>query len=334
VPVISRRRHVVLVLALAAAVLLGGTPAQALPAADPDGGNGALQDKLQAAARGYTAAAAKLAASQRRQAQLDTQIRAKGLEVDILAHEAGEVAATAYQTGRLTGMGMLLAGGTPDDLLDRLEMLEVRVREDDRSLHELAVARADLTARRDALAAEIRTQRAQVDEMAKRKKDAERALAAAGGGASVGGPSGGTASAGWAPRNADGSWPPESCSVDDPTTSGCLTPRTLHAYQEARKAGYTHYTSCWRSGGSGEHPKGRACDFAAATGGFGGTASGADRDYGDRLASWFLANADRLGVLYVIWYKRIWMPGIGWRSYTGDGTPSGDHTNHVHLSVQ
>jgi hypothetical protein len=39
-------------------------------------------------------------------------------------------------------------------------------------------------------------------------------------------------------------------------------------------------------------------------------------------------------VLYVIWYKRIWLPGSGWRSYSGDGTPAGDHYNHVHLSVQ
>jgi peptidoglycan DL-endopeptidase CwlO len=136
-----------------------------------------------------------------------------------------------------------------------------------------------------------------------------------------------------APRNADGSWPTESCTVDDPTTNGCMTPRTYHAYQQTKIAGFKHYVSCWRSGGGGEHPKGRACDWAAATGTFGGVATGAERTYGDQLAMWYVKNADRLGVLYVIWFRQIWLPGSGWRAYSGSGSPSAEHTNHVHLSV-
>jgi hypothetical protein len=108
--------------------------------------------------------------------------------------------------------------------------------------------------------------------------------------------------------------------------------RTLHALQQARKTGFNHFTACFRNGTWGEHPLGRACDFAAAPGGFGGVATGADRDYGNRLAGWFIANADRLGVLYVIWYHQIWNPVVGWHYFSGDGTPSGDHMNHFHLS--
>src|SRR5439155_1071010 len=123
-----------------------------------------------------------------------------------------------------------------------------------------------------------------------------------------------------APRNPDGSWPKESCSVKDPTTSGCLTPRTLHALEEVRKAGLNHYAACFRSGGSGEHPLGRACDLAANATGFQDVAAtGADKAYGDKLAGFLLANADRLAVLYVIWYRQIWMPATGWRTYHGDG---------------
>ena len=92
--------------------------------------------------------------------------------------------------------------------------------------------------------------------------------------------------------------------------------------------------SCHRNGGSGEHPKGRACDFAAQKGGFGGDATGGDKTYGNNLAAYFLRNASKLGVLYVIWYRQIWLPSSGWRSYSGaGGDPSSDHTNHVHLSV-
>jgi hypothetical protein len=123
--------------------------------------------------------------------------------------------------------------------------------------------------------------------------------------------------------------------VNDPTTNGCITPRMLHAMQQAQAAGFTHYVSCYRPSGSGEHPKGRACDFAADKNGFGGVATGASKDYGTRLANYFINNSDGLGVLYVIWFRRIWLPSSGWKAYSGgNGDPSSDHTNHVHLSVR
>ena len=107
-----------------------------------------------------------------------------------------------------------------------------------------------------------------------------------------------------------------------------------HARDEARQAGFTRFTKCFRHQNSGEHPKGRACDFSAHKGTFGGAATGADRTYGNRLADFFISNSSGLGVLYVIWYRRIWLPSSGWKSYSGaGGDPSSDHTNHVHLSV-
>jgi hypothetical protein len=52
------------------------------------------------------------------------------------------------------------------------------------------------------------------------------------------------------------------------------------------------------------------------------------------LASFYIHNADALAVQYVIWYRQIWMPSTGWRTYgSADGSPSGDHTNHVHIST-
>ena len=76
------------------------------------------------------------------------------------------------------------------------------------------------------------------------------------------------------------------------------------------------------------------CDLSAATGGFEDVdAGGGDKTYGDNLAAYFVNNADRLGILYVIWYRQIWMPGTGWSSYSGSGGPSATHTNHVHISM-
>ena len=74
--------------------------------------------------------------------------------------------------------------------------------------------------------------------------------------------------------------------------------------------------------------------FAAQKGGFGGDATGGDRTYGNNLAAFYVRNADRLAVLYVIWYRQIWLPSSGCKSYSGaNGDPSSDHTNHVHLSI-
>jgi hypothetical protein len=108
----------------------------------------------------------------------------------------------------------------------------------------------------------------------------------------------------------------------------------LNALQQAEKANFTHFVACFRQQNSGEHPKGRACDFAADKNGFGGTAIGSSKDYGNRLANYFIHNSSKLGVLYVIWFHRIWLPSSGWKAYTsGNGDPSSEHTNHVHLSV-
>src|SRR5262249_39273698 len=80
-------------------------------------------------------------------------------------------------------------------------------------------------------------------------------------------------------------------------------------------AGFTRYTACWRPGSWGEHPLGRACDFSAHSTGFlDQAATGDDKAYGDRLAAWFLANSNRLAVLYVIWYRQIWLPATGSRA--------------------
>src|SRR5262249_61328655 len=107
-----------------------------------------------------------------------------------------------------------------------------------------------------------------------------------------------------------------------------------HARDQAKAAGFIRYVSCYRSTeDGGEHPRGRACDFAAAINGFGGQAEGEERTYGNNLAAFFIFNASRLGVLYVIWYRQIWLPGSGWRAYSGCCDPSSMHTHHVHGSV-
>ncbi|MGQ5262390.1 coiled-coil domain-containing protein [Micromonospora sp. ZYX-F-536] len=315
--------------------------AAAAPDGDEEGGTPALRAQLEAASKGYLDAKRALDTSVQRQQQLTTQLKATETELTQRSGKVGEIAGVAYRTGRLGTMSALLNSNTPEGFMDRAAALDAVAANEDRVLRDLLATKDQANRTRIALDGEIREQRKQVTVMAKRKEQAERALTVATTKprttADSGGSNRGTsaANAQAAPRNSDGSWPSESCSVNDPTpATGCITPRTLHALNQAKAAGFTRYVSCHRSGGSGEHPKGRACDFAAQKSGFGGDATGGDKTYGNNLAAYFIRNADRLAVLYVIWYRQIWLPSSGWKSYSGaGGDPSSDHTNHVHLSV-
>jgi hypothetical protein len=329
-----RRLQPVLAMLAAVAVLLVAPPAAH---ADPDdeGGSKTLRAALESAAKGHVDAKARLDASKKRQKQLQTtleQSRAKAKELEV---RVGEVANRAYRQGRFNTMTLLLNSASPDAFMERALRLDQMAQVDGKVLigYRDAVTKAQQA--KAAIDLEVKEQEKQVKVMAKKKQQAEQALASVGGGATAGGfVNANSPLAKAAPRNSDGSWPKESCTVNDPTTSGCITPRLLNAYQQARAAGFKRYTSCFSQRSSGEHPKGRACDFAAATGGFENVnASGGDRTYGNNLAAYFVKNASRLGVMYVIWYRQIWLPGTGWKSYSGSGGPSETHTNHVHLSV-
>ena len=336
-----RRLSAVLVLAVAASVLLWGAPASPLgsPAlaapTDPEGGSKTLRDALESAAKGQAEAIRKLNASKKRQTALQNTVKQSEASAKSLENQVGAIANRSYRLGRTSTMTMLLDSSSPDLFLERVQRLDMMAQLDGQVLTRY---RGDLTRAQQAKAAidkEIAEQQKQVKALTKKKKEAELALGSVGGGADAGGfVSTSSALAKAAPRNSDGSWPKESCTVDDPTSTGCITPRMLHAYQEARSDGFSHYTVCWSERDSGEHPKGRACDFSAnATTFKDAAATGSDKAYGDRLAAYFVKNADRLGVLYVIWYRQIWQPGTGWKSYSASGGPSVVHTNHVHLSM-
>jgi peptidoglycan DL-endopeptidase CwlO len=304
------------------------------PGPGNEGENTLIRDVLAQSGREYAKAKAKLDASKKRQLELDLQLRRAQERLADLSSEVGAVAAESYRTGRLGPMSVLLNSISPDSFLQRAQAMELITVRDDRQLRDLNAARAAAAEAKAAIDTEAREQEKQLAIIAKQKQDAERALAQAGGESTRGFVSLTSPVASQAPRNADGSWPSQSCSVNDPTTSGCITPRTLHALQEAKKAGFTRFVSCYRPGGPYEHPKGRACDFSAERNGFGGVAQGGDRTYGNNLAAFFVRNSSKLGVLYVIWFKQIWFPATGWRAYhSGNGDPSSDHTNHVHLSL-
>ncbi|WP_370872142.1 coiled-coil domain-containing protein [Spirilliplanes yamanashiensis] len=334
----SRRRVRTALVALLAtvAMLVAPAPATAYAPNDDEGGTAELRDALEDAARGYADAKIKLDNSKKEQLKYSLELQKWQVAAEDLRVRVGLVARQSYRMGRATTLSMLLQSGSSADFLDRATRLDMIGQVDARQLQLYLEAEGRVKQAKLAIDQEIRAQQAAVNQMAKKRKSAENALAKAGSnGASGGFLSANSPLAKPAPRNSDGSWPTEKCIVEDPTpATGCITPRTVHALRQAQAAGFTRYASCKRTGGGGEHPKGRACDFAADRSGFANeNATGGDKAYGDRLAAYFVKNASRLGVMYVIWYREIWMPGSGWRSYSGSGSPAATHTNHVHLSM-
>lgn len=145
---------------------------------------------------------------------------------------------------------------------------------------------------------------------------------------------------------------PEPCSVQDPTTSGCLTPTALRLHDAAvarfgdpGRGAPIRSITCWSEHAwnpSSDHPDGRACDFFPAA--YGAFAEGEDLADGWSVAQWTREKADEMGVRYVIWQGRIWYRGSsdaadGWgRPYGGGGVydpddATGGHFDHVHVSV-
>ena len=309
--------------------------AAAAPGPGDEGGTASLRQQLEAAGKGFIEAQAALDASIKRQTDLTQQVTENEARYAALSTDAATIAIAAYRNGGdLRTVSALLESGSPDSFYERAATLRAISVGNDRNLRELTRLRKKLAEDKAAIDAEVLAQQQQRDVMAKKKADAERALR----GATSSQVNAGSGSARPAPRNANGTWPRESCSVREPDRNeGCVTPRMAHLIAEAKAAGFGRYRSCWRAyNDGGEHPIGRACDFAAASGGFGGVAVGDDKAYGDRLANWLIANASRLAVYYIIWYRRIWHvtnPGV-WRSYSGaTGAPNTDHTNHDHVSI-
>ncbi|SBV28389.1 hypothetical protein GA0070620_3932 [Micromonospora krabiensis] len=321
----------------ALAVLAGPAPASAAPNPSTPSGHEEdaepqlLTDVIELTNRKYTAAKATLEKSKKRQVELALEVKRAQDELDALAPQVSEIAAQSYRTGRIGAMAMLLESNSPDSFVQRATGLDELNLVNSQKLAEVNAVKSRAELAKLAIDAEVREQQKQAAIMAKQKRDADKALALVGGKGFTGGLVSATSPvARVAPgRDADGDWKPESCSENDPTTSGCITPRTLHAYKEVKRAGFNRFVGCYRSGGPWEHPKGRACDWSLQKSGFAPWHNNDTRMYGNNLAAFLIRNADRLGIYYVIWNRQIWFPATGWKSYSG---PS-NHTDHVHMSL-
>ena len=51
------------------------------------------------------------------------------------------------------------------------------------------------------------------------------------------------------------------------------------------------------------------------------------------IASFLQAHAGELNIKYLIWRQRIWYPGGSWQGMADRGSPTANHIDHVHVSV-
>ena len=330
-----QRRWAVLLAFVLAAIAYAVPPAAAAPgdsapSIDDEGVPSTLREVLDSTGRGYLKARTALGRSKQRQLALRLDLEQAEARRDDLLPGVRRMAGEAYRTGRVTSVGVLMSGTDPGRFLERAQALYEINQLNDSRLRALNAAVAAADSARGAVDREVAEEQRQLTAMAQQKRAAEKALALVGGAELTGGLVDATSPiARAAPRGSDGQFRDESCSQPDPTTGGCITARTLNALREAKKARFTRFVGCYRPGGPFEHPRGRACDWSLRSRGYSPARTTDEKVYGNNLTAFLVRNADRLGILYVIWYRKIWFPATGWKSYTGPK----DHKDHVHMSM-
>ncbi len=81
-----------------------------------------------------------------------------------------------------------------------------------------------------------------------------------------------------------------------------------------------------------DHPSGRAADIMMPNGG-----TGSDVQLGNEIARYFQKHAREYGIYYMLWRQKMWKAGdpVGaWTSVSDRGSPTANHMDHVHITVE
>jgi hypothetical protein len=78
----------------------------------------------------------------------------------------------------------------------------------------------------------------------------------------------------------------------------------------------------YRAGDWGDHGSGQAVDVMTS-----------DFAQGDAVAAFFQEHAAEFNIKYLIWKQRYWAPGGSWSLMEDRGSPTQNHMDHVHVSV-
>ncbi len=112
---------------------------------------------------------------------------------------------------------------------------------------------------------------------------------------------------------------------DGSATESGLTPDAVTLFRSVCNA-FPALSSYGGYDAHGEHSSGKAIDFMI----------NGDSSLGQAVADWAVAHAGELNLYDVIWQQHIWTPvrsSEGWRSMPDRGSPTANHFDHVHISV-
>jgi hypothetical protein len=112
---------------------------------------------------------------------------------------------------------------------------------------------------------------------------------------------------------------------DGSATESGLTPSAVTLFRAVCNA-FPALSSYGGYDAHGEHASGKAIDFMI----------NGDSSLGQAVADWARAHAAELNLYDVIWQQHIWTPersSEGWRSMPDRGSPTANHFDHVHISV-
>ena len=110
----------------------------------------------------------------------------------------------------------------------------------------------------------------------------------------------------------------------DGSVENGLVPGAVRVYRAVCHA-FPQITSYGGWDAHGEHSSGKAIDIMTS-----------DKALGDQIAAFLQSHASELDLYDVIWWDRIWTPvraAEGWRAYGDHGSPTANHMDHVHVSV-
>lgn len=109
------------------------------------------------------------------------------------------------------------------------------------------------------------------------------------------------------------------------------TPRMAAIRDEiVQTFGAPYPVGCLRSTAD-DHGEGRACDFMMSAGG--AHPSAENQALGTQIAQYGIANADRLGIKYIIWEQQIWQSTARQWTWMNDrGGATANHYDHVHIT--
>ncbi len=120
------------------------------------------------------------------------------------------------------------------------------------------------------------------------------------------------------PAAATGTW---SGGTTGKCTSIGLIPNAV-ALCSAVDSSYGPPTIGGRRNSNDEHGTGQAIDFMIS-----------GKAQGDAIAAYVQAHVGQFNVKYLIWQQRYWAPGEGWSTMADRGSPTANHYDHVHVTV-